>query len=229
MNAFKKLFTAIKGTVIGGVEAVNDANGITILEQEQREAKQAIRSADESLVGIVAKRKLAQKKVDSLQESISQYEGNAIAASQKDNTELALECAQKVAELIAEQDTEKSQLEAFQKAEKTHRANIATAKTKVDQIDKQIDLVKATEQVQKAQAATHSSVIGASSKTSTALDSLARIQANQEEQAAKFEAQQELHDDATSSDLDKKLKDAGIAGGGLSAEDQLAKILNKDK
>ena len=111
MNAFKKLFTAIKGTVIGGVEAVNDANGITILEQEQREAKQAIRSADESLVGIVAKRKLAQKKVDALQESITQYEGNAIAANGKGNTELALECAQKVAELIAEQDTENAQLQ----------------------------------------------------------------------------------------------------------------------
>lgn len=229
MNAFKKLFTAIKGTVIGGVEAVNDANGITILEQEQREAKQAIRSADESLVGIVAKRKLAQKKVDALQESITQYEGNAIAANEKGNTELALECAQKVAELIAEQEIEKGQFEEFQKAEKTHRATIASAKANINQLDKQIDLVKATEQVQKAQAATHSASVGASSKTSTALDSLARIKANQDEQAAKFEAQQELHDDASSSDLDKKLKDAGIAGGGLSAEDQLAQILNKDK
>ena len=229
MNAFKKLFTAIKGTVIGGVEAVNDANGITILEQEQREAKQAIRSADESLVGIVAKRKLAQKKVDELQEGITKYTESAKAADEQGNETLALECAQKVTDLIAEQNAEKSQLEAFQKAESTHRANIAAAKTKVDQIDKQIDLVKATEQVQKAQAATHSSVIGASSKTSTALDSLTRIQAKQEEQAAKFEAQQELHDDATTSDLDKKLKDAGIAGGGLSAEDQLAQILNKDK
>ncbi|CAH7370625.1 Phage shock protein A [Vibrio crassostreae] len=229
MNAFKKLFTAIKGTVIGGVEAVNDANGITILEQEQREAKQAIRSADESLVGIVAKRKLAQKKVDALQESITQYEGNAIAANEKGNTELALECAQKVAELIAEQEIEKGQFVEFQKAEKTHRATIASAKANINQLGKQIDLVKATEQVQKAQAATHSASVGASSKTSTALDSLARIKANQDEQAAKFEAQQELHDDATSSDLDKKLKDAGIAGGGLSAEDQLAQILNKDK
>lgn len=229
MNAFKKLFTAIKGTVIGGVEAVNDANGITILEQEQREAKQAIRAADESLVGIVAKRKLAQKKVDELQEGITKYTLSAKAANEQGNEELALDCAQKVSDLIEEQNAEKAQLEAFQKAESTHRANIASAKSKVSQIDKQIDLVKATEQVQKAQAATHSSVIGASSKTSTALDSLARIQANQEEQAAKFEAQQELHDDATSSDLDKKLKEAGIAGGGLSAEDQLAKILNKDK
>ncbi|WP_242689409.1 hypothetical protein [Photorhabdus cinerea] len=38
-----------------------------------------------------------------------------------------------------------------------------------------MDLVKTTEQVQKAQAATHNSVVGASSKTSTALDSLERI------------------------------------------------------
>ncbi|MCE1782499.1 PspA/IM30 family protein, partial [Enterobacter hormaechei] len=80
-----------------------------------------------------------------------------------------------------ELEREQGLFESFQKAETTHRHTVQEAKKKVSQLENQVDLVKATEQVQKAQAATHSSVVGASSKTSTALDSLERIKSRQAE------------------------------------------------
>ncbi|KAA1190144.1 PspA/IM30 family protein [Photorhabdus heterorhabditis] len=226
-SVWKKLFKAIKGTVNNAAESVADGKALTILDQELRETKAEIRRADESLIGIIAKRKVAEKKVSSIETSISEYENHARSAANKGDNGLALECAQKVAGLRGELETEQSQLEAFKKVEVTHRRTVQEAKEKVSQLENQVDLVKATEQVQKAQAATHNSVVGASSKTSTALDSLERIKARQAEKAAQFEAQQELHDNATSSDLDKKLKAAGITSSSASAEDELARILGK--
>ncbi|NDK99896.1 PspA/IM30 family protein [Photorhabdus bodei] len=227
MNVWKKLFKAIKGTVNNAAEAVADGNALTILDQEIREAKAEIRRADESLVSIIAKRKMAEKKVSDIKNSITEYEGYTRSAAGKGDNGLALECAQKVATLRDELEREQGLFESFQKAETTHRHTVQEAKKKVSQLENQVDLVKATEQVQKAQAATHSSVVGASSKTSTALDSLERIKSRQAEKAAQFEAQQELHDSMTSSDLDKKLKEAGITSSSMSAEDELARILGK--
>ncbi|MCW7762226.1 phage shock protein A [Photorhabdus luminescens] len=227
MNVWKKLFKAIKGTVNNAAESVADGNALTILDQEIREAKAEIRRADESLVSIIAKRKMAEKRVSDIKNSITEYEGYARSAAGKGDNGLALECAQKVATLRDELEREQALFESFQKAETTHRHNVQEAKKKVSQLENQVDLVKATEQVQRAQAATQSSVVGASSKTSTALDSLERIKSRQAEKAAQFEAQQELHDSMTSGDLDKKLKEAGITSSAMSAEDELARILGK--
>ncbi|EPR7484099.1 TPA: PspA/IM30 family protein [Vibrio parahaemolyticus] len=229
MGALAKIWSAIKGTVNNGAEAVIDANGITILEQEIREANEAIRAADNSLVDIIAKRKLSEKKVNGFKASIAEYEGNARAAMEKGNETLAKECALRVSQLRNEMNTEQATLEKFTQAENTQRKIVADSKAKIKQLESQVDIVKANDQVQKAQAATHSSVVGASSKTSTALDSLARIQAKQDEQAAKFEAQQELHDSETTDGLDQKLQNAGITGGAVSAEDELARIMGENK
>ncbi|BDP33570.1 TPA: PspA/IM30 family protein [Vibrio parahaemolyticus] len=226
--SLSKLFRIITGNVNKAAENVIDANAITILEQEQRESKDAVRKAEDALVGIVAKRKMSESKIADFDTAIDDYTKKAISANEGGHEDLALECAQKVADLTAEKEAEQAQLEAFSKAEQTHKANIANARKTITSIDRQLDLVKANDSVQKAQAATQESVIGAKSKTSTALDSLNRIQAKQKENAAKFEAQQELSDAATSSDLDQKLKAAGI-GGSTSAQDQLAAILNKSK
>lgn len=226
--SLSKLFRIFTGNVNKAAESVIDANAITILEQEQRESKEAVRKAEDSLVTIVAKRKLSEGKVTGFDKAISEYTDKAIKANEAGHEDLALECAQKVADLNEEKALEEAQLKAFKEAEEKHKSNIAVARKNITSIDRQIDLVKATDSVQKAQAATQASVVGASSKTSTALDSLNRIKAKQAEQSAKLEAQQELSDAETTTDLNQKLKAAGI-GGGTTAKDQLAAILNKSK
>ncbi|MBF8999760.1 PspA/IM30 family protein [Vibrio nitrifigilis] len=227
MSVFKKLFSAFKGGINDAAESVVDANQLRILEQEIREVRSAIRDADESLVSIMAKRKIAEKKVSDIQLSITQYEQNALSASEKGHQDLALECAQRVVELTQEKDVEQSQLDVFLQAENKLRTNVSSSKSKLKQLEQQLDLVKATGQVQKAQAATNASVYGASSKTSTALDSLNRIKELQSQKQAELEAQEELHDAESGQDLDKKLADAGINGERLDAQSELERILGK--
>ncbi|MGB1239694.1 MAG: PspA/IM30 family protein [Pseudomonadales bacterium] len=225
MSVWKRLVSAVKGGVNEAAEAVADNQALRILDQEIREAKTELRNSDHSLTQIMAKRKLAEQKVAGIQASVAEYEGHAVAASQKGDQQLALDCATKVVELRSQLDSEQAYVDQFTQSEKTLRSNIAQAKSNLRRMEQQVDMVKATESVQKAQAAVSSRHLGANSKMKTAAESLSRIQARQNERQAQMEAASELAADESGDDLAKRLQGAGITGGNTSADDELARIL----
>ncbi|WP_444919366.1 PspA/IM30 family protein [Microbulbifer sp. CnH-101-G] len=224
--SLRKIWTALKGAVNEGTEAVADSQSIRILDQELREAKAELKACDENLTKIMAKRKLAENKVQSLKADIETYSTHAINASEKGDESLALECAERVTELEAQLETEQSLLEGFINSERSLKGNISKAKINVRRMEQQIDQIKATESVQKAQVAVSSRHMGANSKIKTALDSLDRIKNKQQERAAELEAAEELATEESGSSLDAKLKAAGIKPGGqVSGSDKLAQLL----
>lgn len=226
--SLKKIWTALKGGANEVTEAVADSQAIRILDQELREAKVELKKCDENLTSIMAKRKLAENKVNSLVADVEKYTNHAIAANEKGDESLAIECAERVTDLEAQLGTEQSLLEGFKTSEASLKANIAKAKTNVRRMEQQIDQIKATESVQKAQVAVSSRHMGANSKVKTALDSLSRIKQKQEERAAQLEAAEEMAADESGSSLDAKLKSAGIAPGGeVAGKDKLAQLLAK--
>lgn len=228
MSVWKKLVTAIKGGATEAAEAVADSQALRILEQEIREARQELRRSDEALTGIMAKRKLAQQKVDAIATSIAEYEAHARAAMAKDNKELALECAQRVGELKSEQDGEQSYVDQFSASEQSLKNNITTAKSRLRQLEQQLDVVKATESVQKAQAAVSSRHSGANTKMKTAVESLDRIKQKQTQRQAELDVAAERAASESGDALEQKLKSAGITGSqSAGAEDELARILGK--
>ncbi|MDV2858765.1 PspA/IM30 family protein [Oceanimonas sp. CAM02] len=228
MSVWKKLVTAIKGGANEAAEAVADSQALRILEQEIREARQELRRSDESLTGIMAKRKLAQQKVDAISASIADYENHARAAMAKENRELALECAQRVSELKNEQDAEKSYLDQFTASESTLKDNISAAKNRLRQLEQQLDVVKATDSVQKAQAAVSSRHTGANSRMKTAVESLDRIKQKQTQRQAELDVAAERAATESGDALEQKLKSAGITGSqSAGAEDELSRILGK--
>ena len=227
MSVWKKLITAIKGGATEAAEAVVDSQALRILDQEIRDAKEELRKSDHALTQIMAKRKLAEQKVQSLDKSIAEYEGHARSASEKGDTQLALDCAKKVVDVREQREAEQSYVEQFTGTEKKLRENIAQAKANLRRMEQQIDMVKATESVQKAQVAVSSRHLGANGKMKTAAESLKRIQERQEQQAAELESAEELAANESGDDLEARLADAGIKGGAGSADDELARILGK--
>jgi phage shock protein A len=228
--SLKKLWTALRGATNEGLEAVADSQALRILDQEIRDAKNELKACDTSLTSIMAKRKLTANKCDALQKDIDTYTQHAINASEKGQEDLALECAEKVAELEASIATEKEILNGFTSSEQTLKANIAKAKANVRRMEQQIDQVKATESVQKAQVAVSTRHMGANSNVKTALDSLERIKAKQEQRSAELSAAEELAAEESGSSLDAKLKSAGITPGNKSSgSDKLAQILAAKK
>lgn len=226
MSVWRKLVTAVKGGATEAAQSVADSQAIRILEQEIREAKDELRKSDHARTQILAKCKLAQQKVDSLQGSIEQYEAHARKAADTDR-QLALDCAQKVGDLRAEQDGEQNYLDQFKQSEKQLATNINQAKSNLKRLEQQVDMVKATESVQKAQVAVSSRHLGANSKMKTATESLSRIQDKQNLRNAELQAAEELATEESSDDLSKRLAEAGIAGGNASADDELSRILGK--
>jgi phage shock protein A len=226
MSVWRKLVTAIKGGATEAAQSVADSQAIRILEQEIREAKDELRKSDHARTQILAKCKLSQQKVDSLQASVEQYETHARKAIDTDR-QLALDCAQKVGDLRAEQDVEQKYLDQFKQSEKQLAVNIKQAKSNLKRLEQQVDMVKATESVQKAQVAVSSRHLGANSKMKTATESLSRIQDKQNLRNAELQAAEELATEDSSDDLSKRLAEAGIAGGTASADDELSRILGK--
>lgn len=226
MSVWKKLITAVKGGVTEAAESVADSQAIRILEQEIREAKEELRKSDHARTQILAKCKLSQQKVDSLQQSIATYEQHARQAADSDR-QLALDCAQKVVELRGDMDTEQSYLDQFKASEQKLAANINQAKANLRRLEQQVDMVKATESVQKAQVAVSSRHLGANSKMKTATESLDRIQKRQTMRSAELEAAEELASSESTDDLEARLAAAGIKGGKSSADDELSRILGK--
>lgn len=226
MSVWRKLVTAVKGGATEAAQSVADSQAIRILEQEIREAKEELRKSDHARTQILAKCKLAKQKVDSIQNAMQQYEDHARKAVDTDR-QLAMDCAQKVADLRAELDAEQQYLDQFVQSEKQLAANISQAKANLKRLEQQVDMVKATESVQKAQVAVSSRHMGANSKMKTATESLSRIQEKQNLRNAELQAAEELASEESSDDLEKRLAAAGIKGGSTSADDELARILGK--
>ena len=227
MSIWAKVATAVRGGVSEAGEAIVDNQALRILDQEIRDADDGLVKSKEALTGIIAKRKLAAKKVESLKSSLSEYEGYAMQALEKGDEGLAAEIAEKIAGLETELLGEESLATSFADSESQLRKTVAQTEASLKRLTQQVDIVKATEIVQKSQAAVAARHSGAGSSMRSAVDSLERLKTKQAERAAKFEAASELAASTEEVSLDAKLKAAGIVDGGASGGDVLARLKAK--
>ncbi len=227
MSIWAKVATAVRGGVSEAGEAIADNQALRILDQEIRDADNGLSKSKEALTGIIAKRKLADKKVESLKSSLTEYEGYAMQALDKGDEELANEIAGKIAGLETELMAEEGVAKSFAGSESQLRKAVTHTVANLKRLKQQVDTVKATETVQKAQAAVAARHSGTGSSMRSALDSLERLKNRQAERAAKFEAASELAASTEEVSLDDKLKAAGIVGGGASGGDVLARLKAK--
>ena len=227
MSIWAKVATAVRGGVSEAGEAIVDNQALRILDQEIRDADDELVKSKEALTGIIAKRKLADKKVESLKSSLSEYEGYAMQALEKGDEGLAAEIAEKIAGLETELLGEESLATSFADSESQLRKTVAQTEASLKRLTQQVDTGKATEIVQKSQAAGAARHSGAGSSMRSAVDSLERLKTKQAERAAKFEAASELAASTEEVSLDAKLKAAGIVDGGASGGDVLARLKAK--
>jgi len=225
MSLLKKLFTFGRAVKAELEEEFTDAQAVRLLEQHIREAKQAMQEAGHSRVELAARKKLCEQKVNQLDGDVQKYEGYAMAALNKGDESLAAEVAEKIAKLESEREEENTQLANVRREFDRIEATISKAKQQLTDLERQLAQVKATEAVQKAQEKISATAGATSSKVASAADSLARLKQRQAERQAKLDAAEELSQDA--SELDKKLKAAGIGSSSKSAEDVLARLKQK--
>ena len=225
MNVWSKLLTALRGGAREVGESLVDGQALRILDQEIRDADQELHKSREALASIMARQKLAEERVANLRQQIGEYEQYALKALDADNPGLAREVAEKIARLENDLAGERLQGEEFAASATRLRAAIGQAEGNIKQLKQQIDTVKATESVQKAQQAVAQRHGDAQSRLHSAVESLERIKQKQAERAALMDASTELAAEGNGDQaLERKLHAAGLVASGSSAEQVLARL-----
>lgn len=227
MSIWAKVATAVRGGVNDAGESIVDHQALRILDQEIRDADGGLSKSKDALTDIIAKRMLADKKVESIKASLAEYEGYAMEALDKGDNDLAGEIAEKIAGLETELAGEAGLAKSFINSETQLRTAVAQTESNLKRLKQQVDTVKATEKVQRAQAAVAARHSGASSGMRSAVDSLERLKTKQAERAAKFEAASEMAKSTQEVSLEDKLKAAGIVDGGAGRDDVLERLKAK--
>jgi phage shock protein A len=225
-SIWSKLFTALRGGASEVGEAIVDQQALRILDQEIREADSALASARRELVTIMAKHKLSADRVSEYNAKIKDLETKAMAAIQANREDLALEVAEAISTLTNELDVEQKQATEFGAYADNMRKDINKAEARIKSLRQQVDMAKARESVQKAQVSASIASGGANGKLETAVGTLNRLQAKQQQRAAELNAQDELAEASTGNDLERKLREAGItpdAGSANAILDRLKK------
>ena len=199
-----------------------------ILDQEVRDAGEELKRSKDSLAEIMARQKLAEEKCKQLEKNIAEHEGFTVKALEKGDEKLALEVAERIAEFENNLTAEKDAAGGFAQSVAKLRAAIDQAEKNIKRLKQQVDTVKATENVQRAQAAVAERHSGSDSKVRTAMESLERIKERQALKDAQFKAASEMASATQEDSLRTKLEAAGIATQGPSAEDILARIKSKN-
>ena len=224
MSIWGKVMTALKGATNEVGEAIADSNALRIMDQEIREASDQLQQSKTQLAGIMAKKKLSGQKCSELKVKIAEYEGYAMSALRQGDETLATDVATKIAEYEDNLTTEQEMEKSFAQSTVSLKKAIADAESNLRRLKQQVDTVKATESVQKAQAACAAKHSGVNSKMATATESLERIKRRQAERAAQMEAASELSGDTAENDLQAKLKAAGITKGDADATSVLERL-----
>ena len=224
MKILEKLITALRGGATEVGESIIDSNALRILDQEVRDASEALRESKNSLAEIMARQKLAEEKRKNLQAKIAEHEGYAVKALEKGDEALATEVAEKIAEFENQAAVEDEAAQGYAKHAAQMRAAIQQTERDLKRMKQQVDTVKATDSVQRAQSAVAERHSGSDSKMRTALDSLERIKEQQALAGAKMAAANELAKETSEDSLQEKLQAAGIAPNAHRTDDILARL-----
>ncbi|MCE9789560.1 PspA/IM30 family protein [Shewanella chilikensis] len=227
MGILNKILTAFRGGANEVGQSIVDANSTRIFEQEIRDAEKHLTKAKRELTDVMAKEMQASREIDRIKRAVAEHEGYATQALEKGNETLALEVAEKIAQLemeLAEQQTANDSFSA-------HAARLKDLVKKTERqladYQRQLSMVKTTESVQKATASITDSFASSNSKLLNAKDSLERIKARQQQFDDRLKAAENLEAENGDQSLKSKLAEAGIGEQKSNANDVLERLKAK--
>ena len=203
-------------------EAVVDANAVRILEQEIREAGEALAKAKTSLTSMKGNEISLNRMVNTLNEDIVSLESKVMACLEKGEEALATEVAERIAEKESERNELKTEYDTAKVNVNKVNKMIKGYEKKIQKNKRDLDKVKTVEQLQKATSAISSNISASGSADNKISAALERVKAKQQ----KFEDNLEAGDwmETQGDDLEARLADAGIGENSASAKSVLARL-----
>ncbi|AYY05898.1 PspA/IM30 family protein [Enterobacter roggenkampii] len=218
MGILKNLFTLGKSLLNQADEAIEEAQGVRMLEQHIRDAKAELDKAGKSRVDLLARVKLSNDKLSELRERKQYLESRAIEGMSKNIDAVLLnEVIEEIARLENTITREAQVLDSLETSRNNIEKAVAITSQRINQFEQQLEVVKATEAMQRAQQAVTTSTVGATSNVTTAAESLKRLQTRQAERQARLDAAAQLEKVADGRELEEKLAQAGVGTSGTSS------------
>lgn len=210
MGILNKILTAFRGGATEVGQSIVDANSTRIFEQEIRDAEKHLTNAKRELTDVMAKEMQASREVDRLKRSIAEHEGYVAQALDKGNEALAIEVAEKIAQLEQELSEQQTANDSFSAHALRLKDLVKKTERQLSDYQRQLSMVKTTESVQKATATITDSFASSNSKLLNAKDSLERIKARQQQFDDRLKAAETLAEEGSDKSLQAKLAEAGI-------------------
>ncbi len=206
MSIWRKLVTAVKGGANEAAEAVVDANLMRILDQEMREAKDAISKARDEKSRMVANRMTKEKSVSELMAEIERRTNAARTAKQQGDEPLAMEIIESVLKLRDKAETEQSLADQYRQTEEGMDAALKQSQSRIETLQRKIDAAKANEALITAQKASAVGTSASTDRMSNAMASLERLEERQAHQQAMLAAADEEVKLVSGEALEDKIK-----------------------
>ncbi|MGB0551393.1 MAG: PspA/IM30 family protein [Alphaproteobacteria bacterium] len=219
MGVWNSLFTAVKGHVNEAAEAVEDKQLMTIMDQQIREANEAIGKARDERARMAGNRKVKENSINELDTEIERLTDGAKNAKASGDMDLAREAVQRIVKLNEQRDADQKLYDQYKLNEERMEASIRQSASKIENLNRQVESAKANEALIAAQQAASTSSSASNSKLSGAIDSLERLEKRQAAQAAALEAADELAAEESGADLDARL--SKLTGNGEKSVDDL--------
>lgn len=216
---FSKIFTAFRGAQNEVIETVIDNQALRILEQELRDAGDALRASHRELVSLVAGEIAAKRDLDNFSRRIDNRETQgqkAVAAGQDD---LAREVAAEIAALEEERNRAQATLDGYHSHVKRMKDAITRTESRIKEIRRELVRAKAVDSQQRAERIVGTGCRNGQDALASAEATLARIQTLQQHRADKMAAALKLDEETDAAQLDQKLRDACIIENEQNIED----------
>jgi len=224
MNLFRQFLTALRGVASETKEITIDSQGIQVMEEEIREANQHLNEAKEHLTDAIVEQMSIQRHVKQLSASIKEHKGYTLKALEKNDEVLALESAEKMAQLENNKANLETVLETYTTNVNTLKDAITLTEKKFTAMERDLAIIKTTESIQNAQVALSETAFSSNPALCEAMESLERIKARQQQRTDKMEAALELHKEETNETLQIKLQQAGLIDSAHSGQNILNEL-----
>lgn len=203
---FKHLITLARGRAADGSQAVLDANALSILRQQMRDAAHGVEKSRKAVAVVMAYAEREKTSLVRVEAQIKDLETRAVDALKKDREDLATEAAGTIAQLEAERDTTRKTIDVYQTQIARLKICLTDSETCLREMQRGQHLAEANDKVHRLRGVMPS---GHVNDLKDADATLKRLQARQEHAEATASAMVELSVGTSADDMSKRLAEAG--------------------
>lgn len=222
---FKQIFTLVRGRSVDRAETFLDANALTLLRQQIRDAARCVEQSRKALATVMAYSEREKVALQALEDKIADLETRARDALAKDDDSAARDAAVAIANLEAERDGTAQTIENYTNEIARLRSQLTKSSAVLAQLKRGQRIAEANDKAHRV----HGQITTLqSSNLEEATSTLKRLQELQAHSDATVAAMEELSATSNADAMSDRLAEAGYgAPKQSSADDVLARLKSK--